>query len=252
MLATSIACEQPPRVTRRVTVCRAAAPPRASRTSRRRGDTMAAMHRGHSAIAIVALVAATTPGCGRLVEGTPAAQARIPLPQLLIDPSRFPDGYPPAVLDGTAAERALRVVDGAPAGSTVSPAHCAPPAPGETAAVTGSNGAITLTVAVSRLTEPLRTRRDQLTGCPAFTVDGADPIAVNVLAAPPVVADDSYAVAQTTAGPAPQDTLTLVAQLGDVTVTASARTTAGDAPDTEALDGLFTQAVLKVAHPGQA
>jgi hypothetical protein len=77
-------------------------------------------------------------------------------------------------------------------------------------------------------------------------------VAVALPPAPPVDADDSYTVDQTItseSGDEPDTrTLTLVALVGDVEVTASwQRRARSDAePDTQALDTLFTDAVLKV------
>ena len=79
------------------------------------------------------------------------------------------------------------------------------------------------------------------------------------LPAPPVDADDSYAVDQTVTAESSgsmRRTLTLVALIGDVRVTASwqqegsSETTPDVAPDTQALDTLFTDAVLKVRRIG--
>ena len=72
-------------------------------------------------------------------------------------------------------------------------------------------------------------------------------------------ADDSYAVDQTvTAGSSGsmRRTLTLAAQIGDVRVSATwlhegtPEATPDVAPDTQALDTLFTDAVLKVRRVG--
>ena len=65
-------------------------------------------------------------------------------------------------------------------------------------------------------------------------------------------ADDSYAVDQTVTSESSEEsdtrTLTLVALVDDVRVTASwqQQGSSDDAPDTQALDTLFTDAVLKV------
>jgi hypothetical protein len=178
------------------------------------------------------------------------------LPELLIDPGRFPSDYPAVVLDPQAAEQALRVIDGVPAGSAVMPPECAPAPPGDAMAVLGGNSTTssTMTVAVSRTGYPLAARRGQLSACPLFTVDMfgvVSTVGITLLAAPPVAADDSYAVEQTVSGASTQTTLTLVAQLGDVRVTASAMTPDGNQPNTDLLDGLFSNAVLKVRRNGQ-
>jgi hypothetical protein len=78
---------------------------------------------------------------------------------------------------------------------------------------------------------------------------------VTVLSAPPVDADGTYAVDQTvtaeSSGPM-RRTLTLAAQIGDVSVNATwlhggpKETTPDAAPDMQALDAVFTDAVLTV------
>jgi hypothetical protein len=210
------------------------------------------------------LTAVVITGCTRFLAGTahpvmPAAEPRpVPLPDLLIDPDRFPAEYPAAVLDGTAVYRALQDVDGVAAGSVVTPPECAPPAlaPQHTAAVQGmdSRNASSLIVTVTRPVMPLRARADQLTACPSFTaVQGEDISTVTsaVLPAPPVDADDSYAVDQTVTAES-TGSMTLTAQIGDIRVSATwlHDGTAEATPDTHALDGLFTNAVLKVRRLG--
>ncbi len=82
---------------------------------------------------------------------------------------------------------------------------------------------------------------------------------MTVLPAPPVDADDSYAVDQTvTAASAGsmRRTLTLAAQIGEVRVSATwlhegaPETTPDVAPDTAGAGLLFTEAVLKVRRIG--
>lgn len=219
-------------------------------------------------IATMALVG----GCTRILAGTahpvtPAAEPRpVPVPDLLIEPDRFPAEYPAAVLDGTAVYRALQDVDGVSAGSVVTPPECAPPAltPQHTAAVQGmdSQNASSLIVTVTRPVTPLRARADQLIACPSFTaVQGEDisTVTATVLPAPPVDADDTYAVDQTVTAESTglmSRTLTLSAQIGDTRVSATwlhdgtAESTPDIAPDTHALDSLFTEAVLKVRRGG--
>jgi hypothetical protein len=215
---------------------------------------------------VCALVAAVTvvAGCSRVLVGaahpvTPTAEPKpVTLPDLLIEPDSFPAGYPAAVLDGTAVYRALQDVDGVPAGSVVTPPECVPLplAPQQTAAVQGvdSENASSLLLTVTRPAAPLRARADQLTACPSVTaVRGEDvsTITAAVLPAPPVDADDTYAVDQTVTAESTglmSRTLTVAAQIGDIRISATwlHDGTAETAPDTHALDSLFTDAVLKV------
>ena len=221
-------------------------------------------------VAGCALVMATAllAGCTRVIVGTmhpvaPGGEHRTPIPvaDLLIEPERFPARYPAAVLDGTAVYRVLQAIDGVPGGSVVTPPECAPPplAPQHAAAAQGidSEEADSLIVAVTSPAPPLHTRVEQLTACPSFTaVSGPDTssITATLLPAPPVDADGSYAVDQTVT---PQSgsirrMLTLVAQVGEVRLSATwlHDGTPETTPDTQSLDTLFTDAVLKVRRVG--
>jgi hypothetical protein len=180
---------------------------------------------------------------------------------LLIEPARFPAQYPAAVLPQRDIARVLADIDGVPAGSEVTPPECAPlPLLAEhKAAVQGTDDrtGARLTATVIRPVASVRARVTQLRDCPSFnttTVDGGEVSTVTIALppAPPVDADDSYAVDQTVASTSSDDadsrTLTFVALVGDVQVTASwqQRGQSGDEPDAQALDTLFTDAVLKV------
>jgi hypothetical protein len=185
---------------------------------------------------------------------------------LLIEPGQFPARHPAGVLDATAVYRALQDVDGMATASVVTPQQCTPPpwAPQDTAAMRGidSQDASSFIVTVTRPAAPLRDRAEQLTRCPSFTaVRGRDAsaVTVTVLPAPPVDADATYAVDQTVTAESSgsmRRTLTLAAQIGDVGVSATwlhegtRETTPDVAPDTQALDTLFTDAVLKVRRIG--
>jgi hypothetical protein len=217
----------------------------------------------------VAMVMPLLFGCTRVTIGAAhpvmadAGAAHRQTAELLIEPSEFPARYRAVVLDATAVYRAMQDVDGVAAASVVNPPQCAPPprAPQDTAAMQGidSGDASSLIVTVTRPAAPLRDRAEQLAACPSFTaVQGRDAstVTVAVLPAPPVDADDSYAVAQTVTAGSMRRTLTLAAQIRDVRVSATwlhedTPETARDvAPDTEALDLLFTEAVRKVRRIG--
>lgn len=224
---------------------------------------MMAMVRSGLAVTGCALViaAALLAGCTRVIVGTAAPggdeSSPIPVADLLIEPERFPERYPAAVLDGTAVYRALQDIDGVPGGSVVTPPECAPPplAAHHTAAAQGVDSQdASLIVAVTRPAPPLRARVEQLTACPTFTAARGEDVStatVTLLAAPPVDADDSYAVDQTVTSQSSgslRRTLTLVAQVGDARISATwfHDGTQDTAPDTQSLDTLFTDAVLKV------
>jgi hypothetical protein len=219
------------------------------------------------AMAVASLVGCTRAILGAVVPVAPGVEhAPIRLADLLIEPREFPARYPAAVLDATAVYRALQYVDGVAAASVVNPQQCAPPplAPHDTAGVQGidSQDGSSLIVMVTRPATSLADRAGQLMACPSFTaVRGQDKSEVTaaVLPAPPVNADDSFAVDQTvtsgSSGPM-RRTLTLAAQIGEVRVSATwlyegtPEATPDVAPDTQPLDALFTDAVLKVRRLG--
>jgi hypothetical protein len=216
----------------------------------------------------LAMVVAVLVGCTHTILGTvvPVEPALIRVADLLVEPAEFPVRYPAVVLDATAVYGALQDVDGVAAASVVNPPQCAPPprAPHDTAAVQGidSHNASSLTVMVTRPATSLGDRAVQLMACPSFTAvrgDDISEVTVAVLPAPPVNADDSYAVDQTvTAGSSGsmRRTVTLAAQIGDMRVSATwlhqgtSEATPDVVPDTQALDTLFTDAVLKVRRVG--
>jgi hypothetical protein len=215
------------------------------------------------------LAAALVDGCARVVTGAaragdPHARPARPInvADLLIEPTRFPAQYPAAVLPPKEIDRVLAEIDGAPIGSEVTPPECAPLpelAPRK-AAVQGTDddSGARLVVTVIRPVPSLRARASQLAECPSFTSapagDAGDvwKVTVDLRPPPPVDADDSYAVDQTVTSTFSKEsdsrTLTLVALVNDVRVTASwqQQGSSDASPDTGALDALFTAAVLKV------
>src|SRR5262245_14743569 len=85
---------------------------------------------------VLLTVSALAAGCARAVSGTPhAADAAAPPPakpvpvaDMLIEPTRFPQQYPAVVVDPSIVAGLLRQIDGVPEGWTVTPPECAPPA----------------------------------------------------------------------------------------------------------------------------
>ncbi len=217
------------------------------------------------------LAAAALGGCARVINGTVQAVEHdvvpakpIPVADLLIEPTRFPGRYPAAVLAPNDVDRVVREIDGVPTGSVVTPPECAPPPVAQdTVAVQGTDpdtGA-TLVVTVSRPAPSLSARVDQLAGCSSFTsaaggdIGGVSEVTVDLPPAPPVDADGTYAVDQTVTSESSDGsdggktrTLTLVALVDDVRVTTSwqQQQSSVTEPDTQSLDTLFTDAVLKV------
>ena len=97
----------------------------------------------------------------------------IPIAELLIEPTRFPEQFPAVVVDPSIVFRLLRQIDGVTDGSVVTPPECAPPpvAAAEGAAVQGvdQQSGASLIVTVTRPAPSLRARVDQLVGCSTFT-----------------------------------------------------------------------------------
>lgn len=248
-------------------------PARACRAYRAGDETMSAMvstllrcsHRSGGISIGAALVAATVllTGCAKAVEGTGHASAPesspppppVALSQLLIPVEEFPPDYPAEVLDPAAVEQAIREADGVADGAVVTPPQCAPPphgpAPEDAVAVRGTDPATSssLTVTLTRADTDLTARRDQLAGCPSFTTTAGDvtsTVTVELVPEPPVDADAAYSVQQTVSDPSGSaaTTLTLVAQVDDVRVTASLHS--DDETENAQLNTVFTDAVLKV------
>jgi len=214
--------------------------------------------RGCALVAATALLAA----CSRVVAGVPQPLREaagkgppVPVADLLIDPSRFPAQYQAAVVDDTEVYRALQDIDGVVAGSVVTPRDCAPPEPGlaDSAAVEGIDSATAgrLIVVVSRPAPMLSSRVDELRSCPSFTArrgEDTSTVTATLMPAPPVDADDTYAVDQTVTTPGSERRmLTLAAQIGDTRISATwLQEPAVDDPDTASLDTLFSDAVVNV------
>lgn len=203
--------------------------------------------------------------CSRVIAGTVqpvgsvAEKPPVPIADLLVEPDQFPPRYPAFVLDDAAVDRAVAEIDGVPTGAAVTPADCTPPvlSHSEMAGVEGvdSDTASRLIVIVTRPAPPLSERLDQLRACSSFTVGRGEEestVRMTVLPAPPVDADDTYAVEQTVTIPeAERSVLTFAAQIGDTRVSATwLQGPAVDEPDTTALDRLFSDAVVKLRRDG--
>ena len=225
------------------------------------GETLSRGLRGCTLLMTAALLVA----CSRMVVGAPQPAAAVaekppaPVAQLLIDPNRFPPQYPAAVLDDAALDRALQDIEGVPTGAVVTPPTCTPPSlwHSETVGVEGVDSATAsrLIVTVTRPAPPLSSRLDQLRGCPSFDVgvgEEAFTVDVTVLPAPPVDADDAYAVEQTVTTPESERTvMTFAAQIADTRVSTSwLQDPAVDDADTSSLDALFRDAVVKLRRDG--
>ncbi|RMI30174.1 DUF5642 family protein [Nocardia stercoris] len=209
--------------------------------------------------------------CGSTVSGHPGPATTggpqrldrhiaAPLSTLLPGPEQFPNGYAVLTLPPDRARQAGTDLAGIPAGSATDPADCAPPVPppgtDDPAAEVGSDDTTrtSITVELTRDTEPLATLRDQLERCTVVRTLGGSitkTVTTELLPPPPADADDTLALHRTVAGAVggpglTQSTTALIAQIDDVRITV-ASLIFGDAPaDTTALDQVFTAAVDRV------
>ncbi|EME23666.1 hypothetical protein G419_01585 [Rhodococcus triatomae BKS 15-14] len=193
-------------------------------------------------------------------EGAVTGRIEAPLGTLLLTPEAFPARYEALVLPDNAVEQATADLDGIPAGASVDPAGCKPPpqafGPDSTALIVGTDNAAraTISVELARVDRTLDVRESELAECPEVTttLNGATAtVTTTVLPAPPLNADDTMALRQTvTSGNADQTVtqsmLRLVAQVDDVRISATHMSFGDEAPDSAALDQLFTEAVQKV------
>ncbi|WP_305094804.1 sensor domain-containing protein [Prescottella sp. R16] len=221
-------------------------------------------------LATVAVLLATgsAAACSSGVVGTPRPvdhPAAGPLGDLLVDASAFPEPYRAIVLPPSAVAQAAPDLTGVPPGARVDPAGCKPPAqdygPDGTAMVVGTDAAsrATVTVELVRTRTPLAELAAQLTECPTVTTshNGVDATVTTVLTPPPPAdADATLALRRTvTSGnvdrAVTQSMLTLLGQIGDVRVQATAMSFGSDQGaanlDTTAVDELFTAALARVS-----
>ncbi|WP_245568685.1 sensor domain-containing protein [Nocardia concava] len=222
-------------------------------------------YRRFAPVAGLALAAGLLAACGTTVSGhpvagrnpvTPAANADGGLAKLLPDPSQFPSRYTAIVLPADTAKQAADDLNGYLPGAQVDPSTCMPATPsgGPVAAVGNDDDArTTLTVVLTRSTQPLSALRDQLQQCGTVRLghSGSTSIVTTELNPPPPVnADDSLAIKRTVSMEHSQTGLkhtmqSLVGQIGDVRINVTYMTS-GSTSDGEGLDALFTTALRKV------
>ncbi|MFD1814063.1 sensor domain-containing protein [Rhodococcus gannanensis] len=208
-----------------------------------------------------ALPGTSGPGTGGTTEdGAVTGTIEAPLASMLLSPEDFPARYEALVLPDNAVEQATADLDGIPAGASVDPAGCKPPpqtfGPDAAALIVGTDNAArtTISVELARVDRTLDVRESELAECPEVTTtrNGATAtVTTTMLPAPPLNADDTMALRQTvTSGNADQTVtqsmLRLVAQVDDVRISATHMSFGDEAPDSAALDQLFTEAVQKV------
>lgn len=223
--------------------------------------------RVRGAIAVLVAAGALIAGCGSTVSGEPVAQsASAPrhvsadLNTMLIDPATFPAPYTALELPPQEASQAAQDLSGIAAGAKVEPPGCAAPQrkkSGEQPVVAvGTDNAkrATISVELARATDTLGAFEDRAKQCPEVTatVDGATAtVRSELLPPPPLDADATLALSRSVQSgvgttQVTQSMLTLIAQVGDVRVSATHMTFGADKPDTATLDQVFTEAVQRV------
>ncbi len=222
-------------------------------------------------VPVVSLAAVTIlSGCSSTVSGVAQPSTTIAagspsgkgLSKLLVDPADFPARYEAIVLPAQAVSMAAPDLTGVPQGAVVDPADCAPPAqdygPTGTVMAVGTDNASrsTISVELTRTDTPLDELAAQTKKCGEVTVtdSGAEStVTTAVTPAPPVRADDTLALRRTVksgneSDKVTQSMVTLIAQVGDVRVSATFMSFGDAKADTVALDELFTAAVQKVQN----
>ncbi|WP_397517493.1 MULTISPECIES: sensor domain-containing protein [unclassified Rhodococcus (in: high G+C Gram-positive bacteria)] len=224
------------------------------------------------AVPVVTLSAAAAllSGCSSTVSGvaqpSPAIAVGSPsgkgLSKLLVDPADFPARYEAIVLPAQAVAMAAPDLTGVSQGAVVDPADCAPPAqdygPTGTVMAVGTDNASrsTISIELTKTDTPLDELAAQTERCGEVTVtdNGAEStVTTEVTPAPPVRADDTLALRRTVKSgndseKVTQSMITLIAQVGDVRVSATFMSFGDAKADTVALDEVFTAAVQKVQN----
>lgn len=218
--------------------------------------------------AVAAIGVALLAGCGSTVSGDPVAQQAGAAPRhvsadlksMLIEPSAFPAPYTALELPPQEASQAAEDLSGIAAGAKVDPPGCAGPQrkkDGERPVVAvGTDNAkrATISVQLARSTEGLDEFEARVKQCSdvTSTFQGATAtVRSELLPPPPVDADGSVALSRDVESGAGgtqvrQSMLTLIAQVGDVQISATHMTFGADKPDTAVLDQVFTEAVQRV------
>ncbi|WP_244373310.1 DUF5642 family protein [Rhodococcus sp. ZPP] len=219
-------------------------------------------------VAVLAAVAGALASCASEVPGvaqpSSSIAAGVPsgrgLSALLLEPSDFPSKYQAIVLPPHAVSMAAPDLTGVPQDAVVDPSECAPPAqdygPTGTVMAVGTDNASrsTITVELAKTDTPLDELEQQTANCGEMTVaaSGAEStVATDIMPAPPIRADDTLALRRTVRSGSDgdkvtQSMLTLIAQVGDVRVSATFMSFGHATADTSALDDVFTRAVQKV------
>ncbi|MCQ4122246.1 DUF5642 family protein [Rhodococcus tibetensis] len=219
-------------------------------------------------VALLAAAAGVLSSCSSAVPGVaqPASGVTAGVPSgkglsaLLLDPSDFPSRYQAIVLPPQAVSMAAPDLTGVPQDAVVEPSECAPPpqdyGPTGTVMAVGTDNVSrsTITVELAKTDAPLDELAQQTADCGEITVasSGAEStVTTDLMPAPPIRADDTLALRRTVRSGSDGDKVTqsmatVIAQVGDVRVSATFMSFGDASADTVALDDLFTKAVQKV------
>ncbi|WP_070378315.1 sensor domain-containing protein [Rhodococcus sp. WMMA185] len=226
-------------------------------------------------VASVAATSSLLAGCTSVISGTakPSAMSAADpmdgppsgkaLSALLLDPADFPNRYDAIVLPAQAVAMAAPDLTGVPLTAVVDPSDCEPPeqdyGPDGTVMAVGTDNESrsTISVELARTDSPLDELARQTERCGGVTVtdSGVESVVVTEITPPPPIrADDTLALRRTVKSgneraTITQSMVTLIAQVGDVRVSATFMSFGDTKADTAALDQVFTAAVQKV-HNG--
>ncbi|WP_072687687.1 DUF5642 family protein [Rhodococcus marinonascens] len=223
-------------------------------------------------VALIVAASSILAGCSSAVPGTAKPSATSAsgsgagspsgkeLSTLLVDPADFPARYEAIVLPARAVAMAAPDLTGVSQSAVVDPADCAPPeqdyGPMGTVMAVGTDNASrsTISVELTRTDAPLAELAKQVEECGEVTVtdNGAESaVTTETTPAPPIRADDTLALRRTVksgneGATVTQSMVTLMAQVGDVRISATFMSFGDTKADTVALDEVFTAAVQKV------
>ena len=220
-------------------------------------------------LGLIAGIAVCLSGCSTVLTGIPTSAPASSSPAgidssdlaaLLVGPEQFPDGYTARVLDYRDAVLAAEDLGGASRGARINPVRCQPSATplgeGDLAMISGTGGVdqSTLAVVLTRTDEDLSAAEDLIDRCTDVVSDqyGVQSRITRALLAPPATGTaGEFAYSQNvTSGSGEvvlsQESITLMAQVGDVRIAVTGMTQRGTEVSRAELDQLFAASVANV------
>lgn len=229
-------------------------------TSRRRTKIVAVCAAAGLSSVALASCGSDVSGVAEPVQRASGGSSEQELSKLLLEPAEFPGGFEAVVLPPQAVSMAAPDLTGVPQNAKVEPARCVPPeqeyGPTSTAMAVGTDNATraTITVELTRAQATIDELEDQATDCSSFTVTASgakSTVKTDVVPPPPIDADDTSALRRSVSsgeggGEVVQSMTTLMAEVGDVRISATMMSFGPDKPEMGPLDEAFTAAVQKV------